>query len=96
MEASLRGELEILIDELTSEKGLDNAFGIIREFRPHAKSEKDAVFGFILGLAMSNVVAYYTINYHRSPTYSEVANFRAMILERSYTIISKINLFSKL
>ena len=42
MEAEIRGHLESLIDDLTSEKGLEYSFNIIRGFDPLVKSDEDA------------------------------------------------------
>ena len=94
MEAEIRGMMEKLIDNLTSEKGLADAFAIIGVFKPIVKSEQDAVFGYIFAMAISNFAAHYTFKYTRSPSTSETADFRNMILERAIIIMSKIQKFS--
>ncbi|MBA7643335.1 hypothetical protein ES703_51059 [subsurface metagenome] len=96
IDARIRGMSENLIDTLTSDEGLTTEFLIIGEFKPIVKSEQDAVFGYILGLALSNFATNYKLIYHRSPTRSETATFRNMLLERANIIMSKIQKFSNL
>jgi len=96
MEVSIRGLLENLIDDLTSEKGLHTAFTVIGEFKPIVKSKQDAVFGYIIGAAFSNFAANYHITQNRLPNTSESEKFRILLLERANIIMSKIQKFSQL
>lgn len=96
MESSIRGMVENLIDDLTSEEGLVTAFAIFGEFKPIVKSEQDAVFGYILGSAISNLATNYHIIHNRLPNASESEKLRSLLLERANIIMSKIQKFSYL
>lgn len=96
MEAEIRGLLESLIDDFTSEKGLKLSFGIVRGFDPLVKSEEDAVFGYTLGMAFSNFMVNCQTKFDRKPLDSEYDSFCHMYEERAQLIMSKIRKYANL
>lgn len=94
MDSKIRGFLDNFIDALTGEEGLTASFQVIRKFKPAVKSVQDAVFGYIVGLALCNFTTNYQREFDRLPNTVEIETFDNVILDRASNIMSKIRDFA--
>ena len=68
MEDEIRGSIENTIDTFSSPEQVEIAINFIRNYTPVITNERDAVFGFILGVLSMAFSSFFTELKGKSPS----------------------------
>lgn len=92
MEPELRGIAEKLIDEYLTIDQVRYFIETVQKFKPIIESDKDAIFGWFMGMLEAGFLSvFYTIK-RRTPRKEELAELHRILKRRSYEIIEVINM----
>jgi hypothetical protein len=91
MEPELRYIVKKIIDEYLTADQVRYFIQVIQKFKPIIRSEKDAVFGWLMGMLEARfLVTFFSIN-RRTPKKAELDELHRILRNRSYEIIEVVN-----
>ena len=91
MEPELRGIAKKIIDEYLTADQARYFIETIQQFKPIIKSDKDAIFGWLMGMLKARFLSiFFSIN-RRTPRKEELNELHHILKSRSYEIIEVIN-----
>ena len=91
MEPELRGIVKKIIDEHLTADQVRYFIEAIQQFKPIIKSDKDAIFGWLMGMLEARFLSiFFSIN-RRTPRKEELNEFHQILKSQSYEIIEVIN-----
>ena len=91
MEPELRGIVKKIIDEYLTAEQVRYFIEATQQFKPIIKSDKDAIFGWLMGILEARFLSiFFSIN-RRTPRKEELNELHQILRSRSYEIIEVIN-----
>ena len=91
MEPELRGITNKIIDEYLTADQVRYYVVNIQKFKPIIQSDKDAIFGWLMGMLEARFLTIFFSSKRRTPTKAELSELHQILRSRSYEIIEVIN-----
>jgi hypothetical protein len=91
MEPELRDITIKIIDEYLSADQVRYFIEAIQKFKPIIKSDKDAIFGWLMGMLEARFLSIFFSIKRRTPRKEELDELHRILKSRSYEIIEVIN-----
>ena len=91
MEPELRDITIKIIDEYLTADQVRYFIEAIQNFKPIIKSDKDAIFGWLMGLLEARFLSIFFSIKRRAPRKEELNELHQILKSRSYEIIEVIN-----
>ena len=91
MEPELRGIANKIIDEYLSADQVRYYIEVIQQFKPIIKSDKDAIFGWLMGMLEARFLSIFFSSKRRTPSKEELNELHHILKSRSYEVIDVIN-----
>ena len=91
MEPELRGIANKIIDEYLSADQVRYYIEVIQQFKPIIKSDKDAIFGWLMGMLEARFLSIFFSIKRRTPRKEELNEFHQILKSQIYEIIEVIN-----
>ena len=91
MEPELRGIANKIIDEYLSADQVRYYIEVIQQFKPIIKSDKDAIFGWLMGMLEARFLSIFFSSTRQTPRKEELDELHHILRNRSYEIIDVIN-----
>jgi len=91
MEPELRGIVKKIIDEHLTADQVRYFIEAIQQFKPIIKSDKDAIFGWLMGMLEARFLSIFFSIKRRTPRKEELNEFHQILKSQSYEIIEVIN-----
>ena len=91
MEPELRGIAEKLIDEYLTTDQVRYLIETVQNFKPIIQSDKDAIFGWLMGMLEAGFLSVLYTSKRRTPRKEELFELHQILKRRSYEIIEVIN-----
>ena len=91
MEPELRGIANKIIDEYLSADQVRYYIEVIQQFKPIIKSDKDAIFGWLMGMLEARFLSIFFSSTRRTPSKEELNELHHILRSRSYEVIDVIN-----
>jgi len=91
METELNGIAKKIIDDYLTTDQVRYFIEVIQTFKPIIRSDKDAIFGWFMGMLEARFLSiFFSIN-RRTPRKEELNEFHQILRSRSYEVIEVIN-----
>jgi hypothetical protein len=91
MEPELRDITIKIIDEYLTADQVRYLIEAIQKFKPIIKSDKDAIFGWLMGMLEARFLSIFFSIKRRTPRKEELNELHQILKSRSYEIIEVIN-----
>ena len=91
MEPELRGIAKKIIDDYLTADQVRYFIEAIQNFKPIIKSDKDAIFGWLMGSLEARFLSIFFSIKRRAPRKEELNELHQILKSRSYEIIEVIN-----
>jgi succinate dehydrogenase flavin-adding protein (antitoxin of CptAB toxin-antitoxin module) len=91
MEPELSGIAKKIIDEYLTTDQVRYFIDTIQQFKPIIRSDKDAIFGWLMGMLEARYLSIFFSMKRRTPREEELNEFHQILKNRSYEIIEVIN-----
>jgi hypothetical protein len=91
MEPELYGVMKKIIDEHLTSDQVRYFIEAIQKFKPIIKSDKDAIFGWLMGMLEARFLSIFFSIKRRTPRKEELNEIHQILKSRSYEIIEVIN-----
>ena len=91
MEPELRAIAKKIIDEYLTTDQVRYLIEAIQQFKPIIKSEKDAIFGWLMGMLEARFLSIYFSSTRQAPRKEELDELHHILRSRSFEIMDVIN-----
>ena len=91
MEPELRGIAAKIIEEYLTADQVRYFIEVIQKFKPIITSDKDAVFGWLMGMLEARFLSIFFSSKRRTLRKAELNELHQILRSRSYEIIDVIN-----
>ena len=91
METELSGIAKKIIDEYLTADQVRYLIEAIQQFKPIIKSDKDAIFGWLMGMLEARFLTIFFSIKRRTPRKEELDVLHQILKSRSYEVIEVIN-----
>jgi hypothetical protein len=91
MEPELRGIANKIIDEYLTADQVCYFIEVTQKYKPIIKSDKDAIFGWFMGMLEARFLSIFFSSKRRTPRKEELNELHRILRRRSYEIIEVIN-----
>ena len=91
MEPELHAITKKIIDEYLTTDQVRYLIEAIQQFKPIIKSDKDTIFGWLMGMLEARFLSIFFLSKRHAPRKEELNEFHQILKSRSYEIIDVIN-----